>query len=79
MTNEQIKNFLGLARRCDDLGLHEAAAALDRLVTLREYILPQAGCLEAPGTLAAIPEVPAGHAYFPHLPVASWRLIVKDR
>lgn len=78
LSGQQISTYLTLAARCAQMGLDDAAAELDRLVTAREYILPAAGWLEAPGAQFVLPEVPAGHAYFPHLPAASWRLLVKD-
>jgi hypothetical protein len=79
LSRPQIANYLTLAQRCSDLGLHQAAAELERLCTQREYVMPPAGWLAMPGSQVILPDVPAGHAYFPHLPARSWRLLVKDR
>ena len=79
LSKQQISAYLTLAARCAQMGLDDAAAELEQLVTVREYTLPAAGWLEAPGAQVVLPEAPAGHAYFPHLPAASWRLLVRDR
>lgn len=78
LSRQQISAYLTLAARCTQMGLNDAAAELEQLVTVREYTLPTAGWLEDPGAQFDLPEVPAGHAYFPHLPAASWRLLARD-